>query len=123
MNSARRRDRVRGSKKKIGGGTARSTATPPKRGSADRGYRFCSCWGCQGRALAPPTKQTTCRAAAPYLAPGIEAVRRRPAIPLAGSHGARFTTARSFHRKEAHKSILGKFINDLRTIVDQGSQY
>ena len=24
-------------------------------------YRFCSCWRCQGRALAPPIKQITCR--------------------------------------------------------------
>ena len=30
------------------------------------GDRFCSCWGCQGRAFAPLIKQTKCRAAAPY---------------------------------------------------------
>jgi hypothetical protein len=53
----------------------------------------------QGRALAPPIKQITCRAVP--LREGWRPHNRDPQSRAAGPRGARFTTARSFHRKDA----------------------
>src|SRR6202011_6179540 len=100
-----RRDRVRGSKKKIGRGD-RPVWQRAQRAKIGGG-RFCSCWGCQGRALTPPTKQNKAvaqRHTNSYARDGSRMADTLNPAP-AGSQGARFTTARSFHRKDAHESL------------------
>ena len=69
--------------------------------------------GVPGQSPRTPDRTNKLPRSGAVCARGMEAAWPRLAIPLAGSKGARFTTARSFHGKDAHTSILGKFANDL----------
>jgi hypothetical protein len=56
------------------------------------GCRFCSCWGCWGRAITPPNRRSTNAAERRIIR---RPHGRDPRSRLAGSQAARFTRARS----------------------------